>query len=265
MKRVEGKAILVTGGGSGLGQASAVLCGTEGAHVVCADINMEAAAATATSITAAGGNATAVEVDVSDAESTVACSRYCLERFGRIDALMNFAGISGNGSATTVDRATWDRVLSINLTGVWLMCRAVLPTMAAQKSGSIINVASIAALGGVPATAPYAAAKAGVIGLTRNMAVDYAGDNIRTNVICPGTVPTPLTLAHYLRRGEITADAVEDGLRATHARYPLRRLGRPEEIAALALYLSSDESGFVTGAVIPIDGGVSATAWQVGQ
>jgi NAD(P)-dependent dehydrogenase (short-subunit alcohol dehydrogenase family) len=263
--RLAEKAILVTGAGSGLGKATALLCAKAGGLVVCGDINEAAAGATAEQIALAGGVASPHRVDVADSDSTLEIAEFASSEYGRIDALINFAGISGAGTAVSTDPAVWSRVIAINLTGVWLMCRAVLPVMVARKSGSIVTVASVAAIVGVPASAPYSAAKAGVVGLTRSMAVDFAPDNVRANVICPGTVPTPLTIGHYLTRGDITPAAIEEGLRATHSRVPLRRHGTAEEIAALALYLASDESSFMTGAVLPIDGGVSAAGWQVGQ
>ena len=263
--RLAGKSVLVTGAGSGLGKASALLCARAGARVMCADLNLDAAAVTASEITAAGGTAFSHQVDVADMASADALAAGTQASLGRIDALLNFAGISGNGTVVTTTREVWDRVIGINLTGVWLMCRAVIPFMQAQKSGSVVNVSSIAGIAGVPATAPYASAKAGVIGMTRGMAVDFAADNIRTNVICPGTVPTPLMMGHYLARGEVKPEEIDASLRAVSKRFLSNRLGTAEEIAALALYLASDESGFVTGAVIPIDGGASATAWQVGQ
>jgi NAD(P)-dependent dehydrogenase (short-subunit alcohol dehydrogenase family) len=181
--------------------------------------------------------------------------------YGRIDILFANAGIAGVGSITSTTRQTWDRVLAVNLTGVWLCSKAVLPQMQAQGGGSVINQASIGGLVGFSGIMPYAAAKAGVIGLTRQAAIEYAAQNIRFNAICPGTVVTPLVTRTYEERGGIalgSKQTLEEALQANAARYPLGRLGSVDDVAGMAVYLASDEANWVTGAVFTIDGGYSA-------
>jgi NAD(P)-dependent dehydrogenase (short-subunit alcohol dehydrogenase family) len=264
--RLAGTVAIVTGAGSGIGKGCALKFGAEGAATVCADINLEAARSTASAISAAGGKAAALHLDVSDEASAEACVAATLERFGAPHTIVNCAGIVRNGTAMNTDLATWNLIVGINLTGVWLMCKAVLPHMVERKSGSIVNIASVGSLVASPSNAAYIAAKGGVATLTKSIAVDFAPYNIRANAICPGTVPTPLVINHYINRGEVDPSNIDASIAETRKRYPLQRHGRPEEIAALAVYLASDEeSGFMTGSLIPIDGGISAAAWQVGQ
>jgi NAD(P)-dependent dehydrogenase (short-subunit alcohol dehydrogenase family) len=264
--RLAGTASVVTGAGSGIGKATALAFGAEGARTICADINLAGAEATAAEIMEKGGEAFAVAVDVAKEESAEACIKSALDRYGAIDALANCAGIVRNGTAMNTDLETWNLIIGINLTGLWLMCKAALPHMVERKSGSIVNIASVGSLVASPSNAAYIAAKGGVATLTKSIAVDFAPYNIRANAICPGTVPTPLVINHYMNRGEVDPKDIAAGIAATHKRYPLNRHGRPEEIAALAVYLASQqESGFMTGSLIPIDGGISAAAWQVGQ
>jgi len=264
-RRLANKVAIITGAASGLGQATALACAAASAKVVCADINFAGAEETAKTARESGADAIAVMLDITDQGSTENTAAVTLKEFGTIDVLGSIAGIGGSGTAANVEKPTWDRIIAVNLTGVWLMARAVLPTMMQHKSGSIINLASVGALVGIPDNAAYGAAKGGAYALTKQMAVDYAPYNIRVNAICPGTVATPLVISTYIERGYIKEDAIEEGLRATAKRYPIGRYGRPEEIAGLAVYLASDESGFMTGAGIPIDGGLSAVGWQVGQ
>jgi len=264
--RLAGKVAIVTGAASGIGKGIALKFGAEGARTVCADINQAAASATAEEIAAIGGEAIAVQLDVSSEASCEACVARAVEQYGAPDSLVNCAGIVRNGTAVDTDIQTWNAIMNVNLTGVWLMCKAVLPLMIERKSGSIINIASVGSLVASPSNFAYIAAKGGVSAMTKSIAVDFAPYNIRANAICPGTVPTPLVVNHYINRGEVDPDNIEPGLAGARARYPLRRLGKPEEIGALAVYLAADEeSGFMTGSVIAIDGGISATAWQVGQ
>ena len=259
--RLEGKTAIVTGGGSGLGRASCVRFAEEGAAVVVADMNTEAAEAVAAEISSAGGTAMAVHVDVTEEASTTAMATAALDSYGRIDAIYANAGIAGVGNARDMDKAVWDHVIAVMLTGVWLSMKAVLPAMTEQGSGSIVNQASIGGLIGVPGIAPYAAAKAGVIGLTTQSAIDFAPQGVRVNCICPGTVPTPLVVATYEERAGLGMGLAEDpadALKAMGERYPLQALGEPVDVANMALFLASDESKWITGQRFVVDGGYTA-------
>jgi NAD(P)-dependent dehydrogenase (short-subunit alcohol dehydrogenase family) len=252
--RLQGKTAIITGAGSGIGRETAILFGTEGASVVCADINSTGAAATAELCRQTGSAALALAVDVASEPDTRRMAEDAFEAFGSIDVLYANAGVAGSGTAEDTERSEWDRVIGVNLTGVWLSSKHVLPRMREQGAGSIINQASIGGLSGFQSLASYSAAKGGVISLTRQMAVDFAPDNIRVNAICPGSVPTPLVVETYRQRGVDMAEARQGIL----ARYPIRRQGTERDIANLALFLASDESTWITGSSYTIDGGYTA-------
>jgi NAD(P)-dependent dehydrogenase (short-subunit alcohol dehydrogenase family) len=251
--RLEGKAAIVTGAGSGIGRAAALLFAEEGANVACADIDAQAAAAVAT---AAGARAIALTVDVGSEDDTTRMAAETLEAFGAIDALYANAGVDSVGRAADVTLDEWERVIRIHLTGVWLCARAVLPTMVDQGRGSIVAQGSIAAVVGIREIAAYSAAKGGIVALARQIAIDYGPDGVRCNAICPGTVWTPLVERTYAARATDSANG--DAQSVAASRHPLGRLGQAAEIARLALYLASDESSWTTGAVHVIDGGRSA-------
>ncbi|MDQ1717182.1 MAG: hypothetical protein QOE71_849 [Pseudonocardiales bacterium] len=258
--RLKGKIAIVTGAGSGIGRAAALRFALEGAVVVCADVSGENADKTAAEASAAGYQAVAKQVDVANAEQVRRLADETASEFGRIDVLYANAGVGGVGTAMDTDEAEWARVIGINLTGVWLSAKYVLPHLLAAGGGSIVNQASIGGLVGVPAVAAYAAAKAGVIGLTRQMALDYGGAGIRVNAIAPGTVSTPLVQgiwesgAGLVSGGDLAAREA-----AAAAIYPLKRIGTPDDIANLALFLASDEASWITGAVYVVDGGKTAS------
>lgn len=259
--RLQGKVAVITGAGSGLGRASALRFAREGARVVCADIDLAAATGVAGEIVAAGGEATGVEVDVTREDDAERMADAALRAFGCIDVLFANAGIAGVGSVATTTRATWDRVIGVNLTGVWLCNKAVLPAMQARGGGSIINQASIGGMVGFSGITPYAAAKAGVIGLTRQAAVEYAAARIRFNAICPGTVVTPLVVRTYEERGGIaigSGQTFDEAMQLNAARYPMGRLGTPDDVAGMAVFLASDEAAWITGATFVVDGGYTA-------
>lgn len=257
--RLSEKVAIVTGAGSGIGAAAATRFALEGASVVCADVAADRAEGTAAQIRDSGGMAIAAGVDVASSEQVSALVDRTVAQYGRIDVLYANAGVGGVGTAADTSEDEWQRVIGVNLTGVWLCCKYVLPHMVAAGSGSIVNQASIGGLRGVPAVAAYAAAKAGVIGLTRQMALDYGPAGVRVNAIAPGTVPTQLVQGIWASgAGLVAADSLDEQVSRAAALYPLRRVGTPEDIANLALFLASDEASWVTGAIYVVDGGKTA-------
>jgi NAD(P)-dependent dehydrogenase (short-subunit alcohol dehydrogenase family) len=198
-----------------------------------------------------------VVADVTRADSLQRAVAAACDAFGGVDVLHANAGVPGAGTALDTTPAEWRRALDVNLTGVWLSIRAALPAMIERGGGSIVTTASAAALAGVPGIAAYSAAKGGVVALTRQVAIDYAPRRVRANAICPGTVRTPLVERTYLDRAGGDLAAAEAQLRRGGREYPLGRLGRPEEVAALVAFLASDDAAWITGAAYPVDGGVS--------
>jgi NAD(P)-dependent dehydrogenase (short-subunit alcohol dehydrogenase family) len=252
MARLDGKVAIVTGGGSGIGKVTAELFAAEGALVVVADVHAEQAASVAASIAAHGGQATAVTVDVTNEDQVQSMVQHAVDTFGGLHVLMNNAGIfpDDDGGVLDTPASTWDLVMTVNLKGVWLGCRAAVPAMLASGGGSIVNVASFVALvGAATAQVAYTASKGGVLSFTRELAVEYARRGIRANSLCPGPIETPLL-------AELLADPARRQRRLTHI--PIGRFGRPEEIASAALFLASDEASFVTGSSMMVDGGITA-------
>ncbi len=258
--RLRGKTALITGAASGIGAATAHRFAQEGAAVIVADLIDPSGVAR--ELVDAGGRALAVEADVTSAESLAAAVEAGLGAFGRIDVLFANAGIAGLGTTLECDPNDWSRVIDVNLTGAWLTMRAVLPTMIAQGSGSIILQASVAGIIGVRGIASYSASKAGVIGLARSTAVEVAASGIRVNALAPGTSPTPLVLDTFStlvgRGGRADEDRTREAMEREQQRYPMGRFGELDEIAAVALFLASDDSSWVTGTVQVVDGGLSA-------
>lgn len=249
--RVDGKVALITGGGSGIGQATALAFAREGAKVVVSDIVVAGGEETVRMITAAGGEATFVQTDVAKATDVEAMVRKTVETYGRLDCAFNNAGIGGKFARTADDtQDNWDRVIAINLTGVWLCMKYEIPQMLKQGGGAIVNTASIAGLVGGVQAAPYVASKHGVNGLTKTAALEYAKQGIRVNAVCPGVIRTPLVEKTFGNSARIEGKLV--------LMEPIGRLGKPEEIAAAVLWLCSDAASFVTGLPMAVDGGLTA-------
>ncbi|HLZ94302.1 MAG TPA: glucose 1-dehydrogenase [Candidatus Dormibacteraeota bacterium] len=253
MGRLDGKVCLITGAGSGIGQASAKLFAAEGAHVVVADVDDKGARSTVASIKKAGGAASAEHVDVTDEAETVALGARVVKRLKRIDVLFNNAGISGVGDILETEPELFDRVMLVNVRGVYLMSRAVVPHMVRQRSGSIINMSSCIAEIGLARRVSYAASKGAVLAMTKSMQVDLAQHGIRVNALLPGTILTPF-VERYLK--ESYKDP-EEGFASIRKRQLTSELGRPEDVASAALYLASDESRFVMASGLVVDGGVT--------
>tara|TARA_B100000446_G_scaffold182007_1_gene200006 strand:- start:27 stop:797 length:771 start_codon:yes stop_codon:yes gene_type:complete len=254
--RLESKVALITGGGSGIGRACAEMFAREGARVAVSDISLERAQATTQFVTSHGGEAIAISGDVSvgdDAQNMVSAT---VEKFGKLDVLVNSAGVSARNAMPkgSSPEEVWDKVIDVNLKGTYMVSWHAMPEMAKSGGGSIINLSSIMGLVGYPVGMgggfnPYNPSKGGVVQFTRNLAIDSASKNVRVNCICPGYVETDLTSA-------LTKDA--EALSRLETLHPIGRLGQPEEIAYAALYLASDESGFVTGTPLVVDGGYTA-------
>lgn len=250
MERLAGKVALITGSASGLGQVAAQLFAREGAHVVVADVIDGAEAVAA--ITAAGGTASYVNCDVTNEASVVAAVAHAVDTYGSLDVMFNNAGVmlSDDDNPVTTPLETYERTMDINVKGVLLGCRAAIPVMQRQGRGSIVNVASfVAHMGAATPQVAYTASKGAVLAMTREIAVIYARQGIRANSLCPGPVMTPL-LAKFL------SDDAKRERRLVHI--PMGRFGAPEEIAQGALFLASDESSWMTGQSLIIDGGITA-------
>jgi NAD(P)-dependent dehydrogenase (short-subunit alcohol dehydrogenase family) len=252
VSRLEGKVALITGAASGIGKVAASLFAREGAKVALADVADDAGAAAVQEIEGAGGEAAYVHADVSSAADAKAMVRFAVERFGSLDVLYNNAGIfpADDGSVTETPEATWDRVMTINLKGVFLGCKYGIPAMLEGGAGSIVNVASFVALmGAATPQIAYTASKGGVLAMTREIAVEFARRGIRANALCPGPIETPLL-------AELMSDPIRRERRLVHI--PIGRLGRAEEVASAALFLASDEASLITGATFVVDGGITA-------
>jgi NAD(P)-dependent dehydrogenase (short-subunit alcohol dehydrogenase family) len=248
--RLNDKTALVLGGASGIGEAIARTFVARGAAVTIGDVDAARACAVASQLSACWER-----VDVTDWPNVREVVERVIARAGALDILVNSAGIMHVGKLHETEVEDYDRVQAVNARGVFLACRAVIGHMLERGRGNIINLASVASLIAVERRFAYCVSKGAVLELTRALAIDYARDGIRVNAICPGTVDTPM-IRGYVQR--YFARDFEGTLRGLHERQPVGRMGKPEEVAALAVYLASDESAFVTGAAIPIDGGWTA-------
>jgi NAD(P)-dependent dehydrogenase (short-subunit alcohol dehydrogenase family) len=249
---IKGGTALVTGGGSGIGRSVALAFHARGANVLVADINQAGAEETATMIEKAGGKAVAFRVDVANAASVEAMVSRAVERFGRLDFAANCAGVAAAMKSTAEHtEESWDHTMAVNLKGVWLCMKYELAQMLKQGGGAIVNIASTAGLVGGPMASAYVASKHGVVGLTRTAAIEYVKDNIRINSVCPGYIDTPMARA--------AIDAMPGMTEEDAAKFnPIGRMGKPQEIADAVIWLCSEQSSFVLGAALAVDGGITA-------
>lgn len=254
MGRLEGKVAVITGAASGIGRATAQLFASEGAFLVLADIDDKAGRMVEEAIRSSGGRAVFKHADVSVAKDARSMVEEAVERYGRLDILFNNAGVEGviSGIADYPEEQ-FDRVIAVNLKGVWLGVKYAAPIMARQGGGSIINMASITGIVGYPGMSAYCASKGGVIALTRAVAVEYAERNVRVNCIAPGTVETPMT-----RRIKSSLEKFPELTGVFAKASPMGRPATPEEVARTALFLASDDSSYITGTCIVVDGGYTA-------
>ncbi|MDY6873153.1 MAG: SDR family oxidoreductase [Chloroflexota bacterium] len=253
MKRLSGKVVIITGAGRGIGRRAALLFASEGAKLLLVDINAEAGESVAEEVLSEGGEAVFIKTDLTNAADVEAMVAAALERYGHIDVLYNNAGINHYGKLADTEESDWDKVMAVNVKSIYLTCKYVIPVMAAQNKGSIVNTGSTASLVGLKSLAVYTASKGAVLQLTRNMALDYAKDGIRVNALCPGVTAT-----------EMTQQVIDDDPDPQAARerfdrvIPRGSMADPVEIANTALFLASDEASYITGAAIPVDGGYTA-------
>ena len=249
---VEGKVALVTGAGSGIGRATALTFAREGASVVVADLSVDGGKETVAMAGELAGDALFVEADVTRASAVESLVRECVAAYGRLDCAVNNAGITSSARVRTheLPEDAWDEVIAVNLKGVWLCLKYEIAQMLEQGSGAIVNISSIAGLVGIANTSSYTATKHGVVGLTKTAALEYGGEGIRINAVCPGYTRTALVDQAVALRPDLAEWAVE--------RHPIGRMAEPREIAEASVWLCSDAASFVTGHAMPVDGGYTA-------
>jgi 3-oxoacyl-[acyl-carrier protein] reductase len=250
MARIQGKVAFITGAASGLGRAQALRFAEEGALVVVADLNLEAAVKVASEIEQNGGKALAVAINVTDETSVQAAVKEAIARFSRIDILSNTAGAFDHFTQTLdTSRDLWDKIIAVNLTSLFIVTNAILPYMIENGGGVVLNIASGAGLRGGGGGAAYTSTKHGVVGYTRQLAAGYGKKGIRANAIAPGLIDTPM----------VASFSSDESTKANLASKPAGRLGTSEDIANAALFLVSDEADFIHGVTLPVDGGANET------
>jgi NAD(P)-dependent dehydrogenase (short-subunit alcohol dehydrogenase family) len=252
---LSGKVAMITGAGSGMGRTFSLLFAKEGAKVAAVDVRPDSGEETVNMIRKEGGESSFFFADVSKAGDAEKAVRSCVEKYGRLDILVNNAGVQSMGTILETEEKEWDRILSINTKSMFLMSKYAVPMMEKSGGGVIINMASDAGLIGNPKTAAYCASKGAVIALTKAMALDHAESGIRVNCMCPGAIDTPLHKQVMLELSPEEADAWRARVKV---RYPLGRIGTPDEVANLCLFLASPRSSFMTGSAVSIDGGLTA-------
>ncbi|MCO6563880.1 MAG: SDR family oxidoreductase [Apibacter sp.] len=252
MRRLENKIALITGAAAGIGRTTALLFAKEGAKLVLTDVNIEGVNKVSDEIKKSGGDAIGLSLDVSNEEQWIGVVKSAVDKYGRVDILFNNAGIYIISPITEIELKTWNKLININVTGVFLGMKHVAPLMAKQKKGSIINASSIAGIGGGPGHVLYGASKGAVRTMTKDIAMEFAADNVRVNSIHPGYIKTEMV--------DYASEKSHKTLEELGALYPMKRLGEIEEVAKAVLFLASDDASYITGAELVIDGGVMARA-----